>query len=202
MADYAARTQDGYLTKTGPVGSGYTNVLNSYSPTANTSAVYAIVGQNNSGVDYYIMRAYLSFDTTALVAGASAASMTVALSLDNSSTDFDVRLYYKAQPTWGGTLDTGDWGTGTTGPTVCFNTAGKTIDSYITFEIPPEALNPGGITEFELRSSREGTTPSGPELVRIYTAETTTYKPYLSVTFGGSDDQMDQDGATVVLFCV
>jgi hypothetical protein len=167
----------------------------------------ASVGQHRVGpTDFRIYRGYLSFDTSAIPAGnvIESAVLNYYIATDASNEDFNINLYYGTQPTWGGTLSYTDWGSGTIGPTLVRGTSGASINTKYTVNLPTASINAGGITEYELRSSREGTEPTGVEFVDIATADNATYKPYLTVTHSlpSGEDSMDQDGACVVLIYV
>jgi hypothetical protein len=202
VADYAARTQDGYLQKQGTTYAG----AQAATPTVDTAAGSAYLGQQRlASNDWYIWRAYLSFDTTAIPAGSTVltAKLNFYVSNDATDTDFNIVGYYNTQPTWGGTLAAADWGSGVTSFALR-STAGIATDTLYSLDIPLASVNPGGITEYELRSSREGTTAVAYENVAIATSGNAAYKPSLTVTYElpSDGDSMDQDGACVVLITV
>jgi hypothetical protein len=205
MPDYAARTQDGHVSYQ---GTSYALAQVGSNANASTAAASIPVGQHKAAAnDFRIYRAYLSFDTSAIPAGSIVESAVLTyyvvndLSLDS---EFDINIYYGVQPTFGGTLAYTDWGSGTIGPTLLRNTSGITLNTLYTVTLPTASINAGGITEYELRSSREGTAPTGQEYAYIGSADNATYKPYLTVTHSlpSGEDSMDQDGACVVLIYV
>jgi hypothetical protein len=202
VADYAARTQDGQLQKQGTTYAG----AQAATPSLSASAAIASLGQQKLAAnDWYLWRAYLSFDTSAIPAGVTVltAKLNFYITGDGSDTDFNIVGYYNTQPTWGGTLAAADWGSGVTSFALR-STSGIAINTLYSLDVPLASINAGGITEYELRSSREGTAPSASEYVNIATYDYATYRPYLTVTYelSSGEDSMDQDGACVVLITV
>jgi hypothetical protein len=202
VADYAARTQDGQLQKNGAT---YV-AAQAATPSVSAFAGSALLGQQKLAAnDWYIWRAYLSFDTAGIPVGATilTAKLNFYITEDSSGTDFNIVGYYNTQPTWGGTLAAADWGSGSTSFALR-STSGIAINTLYSLDVPLASINAGGITEYELRSSREGTSPPGTEYVGVATYDYATYRPYLTVTYelSSGEDSMDQDGACVVLIYV
>ena len=161
------------------------------------SSTTARIGQSlTGGTVYYVYRAYLDFDTSALPDDATVTSAVLGVCADTdlSSTDFNVQVYrldwteglidagtregnydgaYGAAATLEGTLRyTGDgWSAGT-----CY-----------TLTLSTAAVNITGDSKYALVSSRDisGTTPGGSQYVYIRTADYagTGSDPYLLLTY-------------------
>jgi hypothetical protein len=131
------------------------------------------VGQSNQAPftdsGYVLYRGYISFDTSTLGEG-SITSITLRLKTyaDYSDTDFDVIIMGGAQPLWGEELLSDDWGCGTV-ELARWNTRNYPGDgSYISISLPVTTeINRQGKTQFELKSSREGTAPTTNEVVQF-----------------------------------
>jgi len=174
-------SNSGYMYKHGQSGYPPSTIYGPYTSQCD-------VGQSmywyGSGPPYFdIYRGYQSFDTSSLPDNAIITSVKLKLKCisDGSTTDFSVIVMGGSQPIYG-TLATNDWGRGTA-QGGSWNTANYPgDDQWITISLSTGSsfINKAGKTQFELKSSREGTTPSGWEYVRFYTAaklEVTYYVP-------------------------
>ena len=120
------------------------------------------VGQGQSGGTYFIQRAYLFFDTSAIPDGATITGATIYLygQADNSTNDFDITLL-NGMPTYPhDPLATGDYAQATYGLTAggTLTTAGWGVGSYNELDLDATGLgwiNKTGTSKFMLRSSRD-----------------------------------------------
>jgi hypothetical protein len=152
--------------------------------------------QGNGG--YMIDRSYLSFNTSSIPAMAYNMSATLQLetSFFSSPVNFTVQVWGGNQPVCNGNLTimdgtqpiynddltTNSWGTGMV-QVAAWNTANYQNDVYVNLTIPPNQVNKVDSTEFELKSSREGTPPQGNEFVQFYRDNSTGSGPELEVSY-------------------
>jgi len=175
---YSEASLDGGITRQGQT----------YPPNDYWSAVTTYtteeVGQMGSTGYYYINRIYVSFDTSIIQDAAIVTSATLYMkttSSDGSATDFYVKVYGGTQPIYGSSLETGDWGCGTSYQSQWY-TSNWQANTWISWSISTSQVNKQGRTQFELKSSREGTAPTGTEYISLYMADS-NYDPYLSVSY-------------------
>lgn len=180
-----------------PANDGYVYGLDASYATARATAnnhnntVNPFVGQYFDGAQYFVYRALLCFDTSAIPAGAVVRAATLALTtaVDNSATDFDLLFSAFAGDC---VLDAGnreaafDELLSAALADVWRNTSGiGGAGTTNTHAVPPTLIVPGGTTKLGVISSRDvvGTTPTGLEFVRVYPVEdgTAAYRPLLTV---------------------
>lgn len=137
----------------------------------------------------HIYRAGLFFDTSSLpdTAVATAATLSLNVDTDNSTTDFAVTVVDGSlldDP-----LNAADYGElfGSTVGLGSANTSGAVVDSYLDITLNSAALphiNVIGTTEFALRSAEDisGSVPTDNEYILFKTSEEGT-KPTLSITY-------------------
>lgn len=179
---------DGQIRKQGPT----------YPPLpmyAQTALSTVAVGQMYKSATYFIYRSYLSFDTSTIPDNANVSSATLKMKTesDYSGTDFMVYLCGGTQPIYGGSLEIADWGCGTS-KLAEWNTSNYQDETWINFTVPIAQINKQGRTQFELRSSREGTTPTGNEYVKFYSDPTilADYPPQLKVSWTLQEGEQEQ----------
>jgi len=169
------------------IDGGITRQGQTYPPTSGsavTTYTTEEVGQMGSTGYYYINRIYVSFDTSLIPDGATVTSANLYMkttSTDGSVTDFYVKVYGGTQPIYGSSLETGDWGCGTSYQSQWY-TSNWQANTWISWSISTSQVNKQGRTQFELKSSREGTAPTGSEYISLYMADS-DYDPYLSLSY-------------------
>lgn len=102
-------------------------------------------------------------------------------STDGSVTDFYVKVYGGSQPIYGSSLETSDWGCGASYQSQ-WHTSQWQAEAWISWTISTSQINKQGRTQFELKSSRDGTQPNGAEFISLYMADS-NYDPCLSVSY-------------------
>lgn len=162
-----------------------------------TAATTARIGQNLSGgTVYYVFRAYLDFDTSALPDDATVTSAVLGVCADTdlSSADFNVQLY---RYDWTeGLIDAGTregnydgaYGAGATlEGTLRYTGDGWSSGTCYTLTLSTAGINLTGDSKYALVSSRDvsGSAPTGNQYVFIRTADYagTGSDPYLLVTY-------------------
>lgn len=182
----------------GITGDGFVYSTNATYATARTGSgqfaatTFLRVGQYWDGSAYYCYEGFLGFDTSSIpdTDTVSAATLSIMLETDNSTTDFttQARLF-----TWSGSgLTTADWTSGaslTETLLATLNSSGiVAVGNYADFtdSAMPANINKTGNTEIRLNSSRHaaGNTPTGHEELRFYASVQTgtTQDPKLTVT--------------------
>ena len=165
-------------------------------PPANSGVSYTTytrirVGQNRQYLQgnqfyYSVYRGYVSFDTSALPDDANVISAVLKLKTQDDltifGTDFVVQVLGGSQPIYGSSLDAVDWGTGTV-LVGQWDTANYVDEIYIQISISAPQINLGGRTQFELKTSREGTEPASEEMVDFYSSNAGGNEPSLEVTY-------------------
>ncbi len=170
---------DGYLQKTGAT---YV-VAQGGTPSVYSGYSFTSIGQwYSSGVGYGINRTYLGFNTATIPDDATIISVILRLTQqsDQSDTNFDINGQAKS---WGATLEAGDW---SASPVATFSKNSSLmpgVSKTLDFTPPVASVSKTGNTEYEMWSSREGTTPTGNEMVGFYSGNDATYKPQLIVTY-------------------
>lgn len=152
------------------------------------------VGQRFSSPIYTVTRLFLGFDTSTLPAGATitGATLYVCANTDNSTTDFDIKVYRYA---WSSPLVTSQeanydgayGGSATLEGTLRNTSAGWTGGTFYSMAVDPAGINAAGFTRYTIVSGRDvaGTTPTTDERVSIRMADyaSTTSDPYIEVTY-------------------
>jgi len=180
-------------------GGAYAGTRSAAAGTVDSGTNLINIGQSYDGMDYYVSRGFLYFDTSAIQIGANIADVQLVMTGmgDYSDTNFDITVQ-SGQPTapsypallaadYDMTKYSGNYGT--------FGTAGFVVEGENRISLSTDfilnQLVVGGITKLCLRSSRDigGNAPGmfTPEYVQIYSAfETSPYKrPKLEITFVG-----------------
>lgn len=171
--------------------------------TASSSSVVnsdLTVGQQFVDPNYGVFRSFLKFDTNGIVAGSVVAvNLEMALSWDDSATDFDVQI---VQADWAAHDPIGA-GNRDAAFDLCLsadaeaniwrNTAGVSTNTvYASGDLDAEWLDTAGFTYYGLRSARDAanTTPEGLEYIILYSAdaEEPDYTPTLVVTYEATED--------------
>ena len=154
------------------------------------------------GPYYYTQRSYFSFDTSLVPAMAYNMNVTLMLktSQDFSTVDFtmevmggnqpicenNLTILSGTQPIYGDSLSGGSWGTGTV-MAATWDTANYPGNGvYINLTIPSNQINKIGSTQFELKSSRDGTNPpqaNYDEVVYFYSGLSSGNEPELEVSY-------------------
>lgn len=179
-----------------------------------TSEAYIDVGQEIiSPPAFKTFRGYVSFNTTDIPNNATILNATLKLKTKAkcSEVDFNVTVMGGAQPIYGEELEADDWDCGTTEITTWNITDYPGDNVYINFTISTDQINKWGRTQFELKSSREGTVPTGWEYVEFWSGDSSSdYVPKLAVTWhlrteniSGTDWyylEAGNDKAAIVLF--
>ena len=165
---------------------------------ATADAIYAgvvlfDVGQTN---DYYVMRAYVEFDTSGIAADqiVTRATLTLTANLDKSSTDFDILIYMFdwVSPLTAGNMEANYDGAlaATAGSVIWRNTSGMALDTpYVSPVLATSWINPAGCTRYALLSSRDAAAnqppggPGGNEYINIHsqTCAVAAHRPYLTI---------------------
>lgn len=165
----------------------------SYSTARSTSTTYSDkyprVGQFSY---YYVLRSFLRFDTTSLPSSATIlqVNLVMACQYDYSDADFDVQIVRQAwaypvsssnqEANYDGCLS------GTADQSIWRNTYGmRTNTYYASGNLSTSWPVKGGYTHYSLRSNRDyaGIPPSQSETIVLHT---TSYPPYLSITYSVS----------------
>lgn len=184
-----AESADGHML-------GYSSVYSSAradSDNCYASDVSSRIGQMYSG-SYSVYRGFLSFDTSGIPddATVTSAMLYVCASLDQSITDFELKVYRYG---WSEALCSsqeanwdGAYGAGATLEGMLRNTsAGWNAGTYYSMTVAASGINVAGDTKYTVVSSRDvnANTPSGNEYVDYYTTDYTgTDKdPYLVVMY-------------------
>ena len=144
-----------------------------------------MVGQSYVDPDFWIFRGYASFDTSpirdyAVIIGATLKLKTYQ---NSSTTDFTMRVMGGSQPIYEDSLETADWNCGTTEVATWPSSQYSGNEIYVNITIPTDQINTTGRTQFELKSDREGTPPSGDEYIIFCSGEWSGEEPRLEVTW-------------------
>lgn len=168
-----ARKTDGYLSKASgtsyaecqsdtpePYGSGYGDRTGTSPHTIRVGQRY---WETKSGavLHWQQCRAYISFDTGNLGLAeeiVSSATLQVAPKTDTSDTDFNLIPVSHGDTPWEPGLGSGDWAKCDDTETEV-STSGMAADTYSSMAVAAAHINASGLTEFRLKSSREGTDP-------------------------------------------
>ncbi len=156
---YADDDLDGWLDKSGAAYPPWSVTIPD-----NTSTDF-YVGQDKVG-DYYIDRAFLSFNTSLIPDDANILSVTLRLRLswDGSGTNFDVKVYSTYYPGWNAVYP--NWNATGSFQGILFNTAGIAVGNWYPMALSNAVANKTGNSQFMLNSSRDPTTiPVGAEWV-------------------------------------
>ena len=181
-AEGSGDDDDGFLTK---YGDEYPPLDG---PSIDVAGHHAWIGQFKVGVNYYVYRPYLAFDTAPIpdAAAISATRLRLKLTADFSTTNFDIEVRLH---TWsGGGLTGADWRAGDPpgADTLLgtFNTADlPPAGEWFEVDIDETQINKTGNTEMYLHSARDpGTAPTGNERISIATSESGD-APQLIVTY-------------------
>jgi hypothetical protein len=145
-------------------------------------------GQDKDPSNYWIFRGYLSFDTSSIrdYAVVTSATLKIKTMEDHSVVDFATRVMSGAQPIYGSSLETTDWGCGTIEIASWPSSQYPGNNVYVNISIPKDHINTKGRTQFELKSDREGTKPCGVELdeyIIFHSAESSGNEPKLEVVW-------------------
>lgn len=187
---------DGFIEHYGPTypPQGGTSIN-----TAADSTCVGQIGKDYGGLNYHQVRGYLSFDTSSIPAMSYNISATLKLRthLLDSNVNFTVQVWGGNQPICNGNLTIMDgtqpiynnnltadsWGTGKV-QVASWDTVNYQDGIYINLTIPPDQVNKVNSTEFELKSSMEGTTP-GPvsQTVYFYSGDSEGNEPKLEVSY-------------------
>ena len=197
---FTSTTLDGYLQKYS--ATSYAD-CQSATPTVRDET-FVDVGQYYAANEWCIWRAYISFDTSSIPDGATitGAELKLWVQGDFSDTDFNVNVYDGTQPIWGDTLTASDWDCGTNSEGIILATANAVKNYWFNISIGTSYISKTEKTQFELRSSREGTTPTGDEYIRFYCGDSAddVYKPKLEVSYNAppTNDACDSDSTFYV----
>ena len=189
---YSDAALDGMLAYWGP---DYGAVLNATAPDsgADTAAGFIYAGQkrSNDGVDSFVFRGYLSFDTSVIPSGFEVLSVDLFAKVYSTA---EVQAPFSVMVNnldYGGALTIDDWNTtGALEGTLAFATDLEP-DQWISMPLLSSNINPTGTSQYRLASSNEGTEPGwlgvdSPilEYVQFYSADTagTESDPYLAIT--------------------
>ncbi|MBC7233922.1 MAG: DNRLRE domain-containing protein [Chloroflexi bacterium] len=189
---------------------GYSSIYNNARNTSSgcsDSGVSVRVGQYYSGSGYTVYRGYMSFDTSGIPDDATILSAVLYLcaSLDQSSTDFDIRVYRYA---WSEALcsnqeanyDGAYGGSATLEGTLRNTSAGWSVGTYYSMTVATAGINVAGDTKYAVVSSRDvnGNTPTGYEYIDFYLTEQagTDKDPYLVVTYAAGATATPTDTPT------
>lgn len=194
----SSTTSDGFILRTG--STNYATVHDAPTGTVYAGTEYSFfkIGQYRTGLEpYWIYRGFVFFDTSSIPSGATINSATLSLyiSTDDSSQDFDVTIQ-NGQPTYPHTpLETGDyyygWYSGNGGSRSTSEISGV---GYWNITLSSDGLSwiqKGGNTKLCLRSSRDisASAPSSVAPERIYVqnreqGEGTAAKLYVTYNVG------------------
>jgi len=175
------KEMDGYMVKYGtthpPTGG----------PDVRAGYPYIYVGQLKYYSYFYAYRGYVSFMTTTIPNNASILSAKLKLKTsplgDHSDQDFYVYVMGGSQPIYGDNLEAADWGKGTIVIDTWFTGYYPGDNADVNFTIGADQINKWGRTQFELKSSREGTEPTVDEYVVFHSADSSGNEPRLEVTW-------------------
>jgi uncharacterized membrane protein len=152
----------------------------------NTSFTHTEVGTDfvsgGTGAGYYIFRAYLSFNTKNIPDKATVTSAKLYIyvsSEDVSNYHYNVEVYAGG---YGSSLDQGDWDCGTSYQGIIYSSSSDSPGKH-SLSISTSAVNKTGRTQFELRSDKEDSKPSGLNSVSINTGDAGSNQPRLEVTY-------------------
>lgn len=184
-------TDDGRISGT---NAGSYATARSTSTSCDDTATTDQVGQSVYGPVYTVMRLFFGFDTSAIPAGATITGATLYLCADsdNSTTDFDIKVYRYA---WSSALcssqeanyDGAYGGSATLEGTLRNTASGWTGGTYYSMAVDPAGINTSGFTRYTVVSSRDvsNTTPTANEYVGVRMGDYAgkTSDPYLEVTY-------------------
>lgn len=188
--DFAAGTNDGYIS--GINGSGnYAEARSTGGDDYSFVGVGMLVGQRLINVDdIYVIRSFVLFDTSSIddAATITQANLKLVITLDNSTTDFDVQI---VKQDWSSGTNDQKFDaclSGTADDNIWRNTSGISHNTqYASGNLSTAWISKTGTTYYSLRSSRDvdATEPTGDEFVTFATANhaTESYRPILSVTY-------------------
>jgi uncharacterized protein (UPF0333 family) len=171
-------------------GSGFPYAVVRAMPPVVSSSNAVNIGQQEVGCpfscNYTIFNAYPSFDTSTI--SGTVVSAELGMKTTNQNGNFH-EIYLYTGNCVGAALDPGDWGqcvnNGTFLGTFVENSSYPGYFTFKTFDVPPSAINVGGLTEFELVSTAYlwNNPPNGnSQLVGFYVNSTQDNQPYLKVT--------------------
>lgn len=177
---YSEPSLDGFIEKGGQ----------SYPPNESASAntEYTALFCGQAYVEamqwFYQERGYVSFDTSSIPDDAEVLYATLYLkttTIDYSYVDFYVEVHGGSQPIYKSSLTADDWDCGTEYQNQ-WHTSNWQANTWVSWTNLESQVNKQGRTQFELKSSREGTTPYTFEYTPFYTADS-SYDPYISITY-------------------
>ena len=180
---------------TADADTGYYGQDATYSTARSTSSgsLTQRIGQRLSSAVYYVYRAYVSFDTSAIGADTEIDQVNLTLTAynNNAATSFDVQI---VKYSWGGQArETAYDGalSSDADDSIWRNTSGMFIDTpYTSGNLSTAWPSKTGTTYYALRSSRDknANTPTGNEYMNIrrYDDATAGYRPILTVLYTAS----------------
>jgi len=174
LLSQGGETADRYITGQ---STDYTTARSTSTACDNTGAT-GNIGQAFVASNYYVYRAFVTFDTSSIPDDATVvtATLKVCASSDSSTTDFWLRVYNYA---WASSLCTNQEanydGAYTSGGYEGYwaTSAGWSVGTYYTMSVSTANINVAGATRYSLVSGRDvnNATPTGAEYVGIYMAD-------------------------------
>lgn len=203
MSRVTAHSNDDWITG-GGYGQNYTYARNGDAILQHRTDPSLRIGQCKCGLNYWVYRSFLQFDTSIVAAGdtVSAASIGLRVYSDQSTQDFTINVYaydWKETTSYAIAMDVFDLGaagsrvaaaaTLLSGP--ASSSSGKAAGALHTLTLTGTDLNyinkgVGAYSRFALRSSRDisNTQPGTAEYQDVFSANygTASYRPYLDIT--------------------
>lgn len=158
--------------------------------------------QGELNCNYTQDRSYVSFDTSSIPALAYNMSATLRLETNTLYAAHPVNFAVQVMgcdpqhlaPLYYDNLTEASWGCGKTQIAAWDAASYPGDDVYVNITIPPDQIDKVDSTEFELKSSQEGSCPSGPEYIQFYSGNSAAKEPKLEVSY--SLDTMTIGGET------
>jgi hypothetical protein len=203
--DFAGGTADGHIY--GDHASIYATAR-STGVFASTNSNVLYVGQRKSGAAYAVYRSFLRFDTSSIGASNTVTQDNLAMATEDgiyASTPFTIEV---GQANWSGYIPLTSYTDQAYDLALSAARDGDWLHSSVIYDdwesttrrlggnLTPSWVNTTGYTHLALRSSRDasGTTPTGNEYVRLYSADepNAARRPVLTVAYeaGGSNGSL------------
>ena len=157
------------------------------------------IGQQLRGSDYYVFRLFVLFDTSSIGAGSTVTQANLKmynyLNTDGSATDFDIQIVKCDWSALAGALTNATYRENAYDACLSSDADDSILVNTVSIDAKRKRWTSGnlstawisktGTTYYGLRSSRDfnGDVPTGNEYVGMVSADYTTYRPVLTVTY-------------------
>jgi hypothetical protein len=157
------------------------------------------IGQYLSGSDYYVLRLFVLFDTSSIGAGSTVTQVNLKmynyLSSDGSATDFDIQIVKCDWSALAGAITNATYRENAYDACLSSDADDSILVNTVSIDASRKQWTSGnlstawvsktGTTYYGLRSSRDlnADVPTGNEYVGMVSADYTTYRPILVVTY-------------------